>query len=129
MGRFFGFFGSLFGFSTTGASSAGEASPPGGVGGACGATVGSGAGVGGSEGGVSGAVGGGSPSIRLPHRLLFPASHELVEAHAIHLNDFVPNAGMSPYERPMRPPIPSTRTSSCSSMKLIAPSPTANAVT
>src|SRR5438876_107718 len=35
---------------------------------------------------------------------------------------------MSPYERPMRPPIPSTRTSSCSSMKLIAPSPTAKAV-
>src|SRR5712691_11172017 len=93
MGRFFGFFGSLFGFSTTGASSAAGASPPGGVGGACGATVGSAAGVGGSEGGVSGAVGGGSPSIRLPHRLLFPASHELVEAHAIHLNDFVPNAG------------------------------------
>src|SRR5439155_599975 len=33
--------------------------------------------------------------------------------------------GMSPYDRPMRPPIPSTRTSSCSSMKLIAPSPAA----
>src|SRR2546428_3283285 len=37
--------------------------------------------------------------------------------------------GTSTYDRHMRPPIPSTKTSSCSSMKLIAPSPTAKAVT
>src|SRR5712691_11875442 len=95
MGRFLGFFGSLFGFSTGGASSAAGAgvSPAEALEAGAGARAGSASAVGGSEGGVSGAVGGGSPSIRLPHRLLFPASHELVEAHAIHLNDFVPNSG------------------------------------
>nr|AIF20108.1 hypothetical protein [uncultured marine group II/III euryarchaeote KM3_88_D11] len=36
--------------------------------------------------------------------------------------------GKSPYERPILPPIPSTRTSSCSSMKDMAPSPGAKAV-
>ncbi len=37
--------------------------------------------------------------------------------------------GISPIDRPSLPPIPSISTSSCSSMKLMAPSPTANAVT
>ena len=36
--------------------------------------------------------------------------------------------GRSPYDRPLLPPIPSTITSSCSSIKDIAPSPGANAV-
>src|SRR5205823_6160237 len=46
---------------------------------------------GGGGTGVSG-VGGDSGSKRLPHGLLFPASDELVEAHAVHLDDLVPNA-------------------------------------
>ncbi|KUK62089.1 MAG: hypothetical protein XD82_0807 [Methanoculleus marisnigri] len=36
--------------------------------------------------------------------------------------------GISPFDLPSLPPMPSISTSSCSSMKLMAPSPTANAV-
>src|SRR5216110_2023267 len=94
MGRFRGFLGSFFGFSTTGASSAGGA--PGGVsGGRAGSAGGAGGRAWGGDaggGGVSGG-GGGSGSKRLPHGLLFPAPDQFVEADAVDLDHLVPDAG------------------------------------
>src|SRR5712691_8655569 len=97
LGRFRGFFGSFFGFSTGAASSVGATSTrisPGGVG--SGDIAGDGSGGGG--GGVSGG-GGGSGSTRLPHGLLFSAADEFVEAHAVDLDYLVPHAG----DVPIRP--------------------------
>src|SRR5207247_567660 len=87
MGRFRGFLGSFFGFSTTGASSAGGASRgvSGGAEGSAGGAGGTASGGGGGGGGVSGG-GGGSGSTRLPHGFLFPAPAQLVEADAVDLD-------------------------------------------
>src|SRR5438046_2329411 len=94
MGRFRGFLGSFFGFSTTGASSAGGASGgvSGGTAGSAGGAGGTASGAGGGGGGVSGG-GGGSGSKRLPHGLLFPAPDQFVEADAVDLDHLVPDAG------------------------------------
>src|SRR5207247_4400657 len=94
MGRCRGFLGSFFGFSTTGASSEGGASRgvSGGAEGSAGGAGGTASGGGGGGGGVSGG-GGGSGSKRLPHRLLFPAPDQFVEADAVDLDHLVPDAG------------------------------------
>src|SRR2546428_657966 len=92
-----GFFCVRFGFSTAGASSPGTGSPgASGVGAAPGA-AGSGGGGGTSDSGGGG--GGVSGSTGLPHRFLFAAPDQLVQAHAVHLNDLVPHAG----DVPVRP--------------------------
>src|SRR5881398_685764 len=94
MGRFRGFLGSFFGFSTTGASSEGGASRgvSGGAEGSAGGAGGTASGGGGGGGGVSGG-GGGSGSTRLPHGFLFPAPDQLVEADAVDLDHLVSDAG------------------------------------
>src|SRR5439155_22768535 len=97
MGRFRGFLGSFFGFSTTGASSAGGASGGvcGGAAGSAGGAAGTAAGGGGGGGCVSGG-GGGSGSTRLPHGFLFPAPDPLVKADAVVLEHHVSDAGWVP---------------------------------
>src|SRR2546422_4190776 len=72
-----------------GASSAGTASPGTSVGGAGSLAGGSGGGGGSS---VSGGGGGVSGSTGLPHRFLLAAPDELVQAHAVHLDDLVSDA-------------------------------------
>src|SRR5437867_11944347 len=72
-----------------GASSAGVVSPGTSVGGAGSLAGGSGGGGGSS---VSGGGGGVSGSMGLPHRFLFAAPDELVQAHAVHLDDLVSHA-------------------------------------
>src|SRR2546429_9058113 len=94
MGRFRGFLGSFFGFSTTGASSEGGASRgvSGGAEGSAGGAGGTASGGGGGGGGVSGG-GGGSGSTRLPPGLLFPAPDRRVEADAGGRRHLVSDAG------------------------------------
>src|SRR3989454_11450614 len=72
-----------------GASSAGTASLGTSVGGAGSLAGGSGGGGGSS---VSGGGGGVSGSTGLPHRFLFAAPDEFVQAHAVHLDDLVSDA-------------------------------------